>query len=1433
MKSFSQSFGESIHQVMPALNTLSGLVNSGNVGGNITELPALNENYVACDDNFFVQPDGTVVNLFTVKELYNTKSSQTIFPSASVFKFSNVLPYTNYGSLTATKIRDVTYYKDTTFVNDNPYGLFEASPTNWFTYRCVDDLHQDYIITGFESGNIPAGNLNVVIPETIGGKPVVGIESRFNSILASSIATVPVKNIPSGNYYLVCSSQDGSRVYVANYYDAGIYVSVDKGTSWNNIGDIPAEWTNNISCSANGSVIYTCSYFDNIVRYSMDYGVSFSPLAFGYIVSSVAVSSDGTKAIVSCQGGHVYLLSNNVVYSSFDLTGVTTNDYCESKFSHNDTKIVTLDHLGRVHRCDWSASPSPSVIFTGFPTLQYMSPGCYLDVSYSGDRIIFSTDSSQVFSSTNAGASFSSDFWPYALSSNVACSESNFYISPTYGENVIYKSSDGTNYDVIAVTVNSASSCFVTDNDDLFISGSYGADFVVIQKKEDQETYPIVSFKTNTICGFPDFCFDGCTSLEEIYSPACRSFGNSFVYGCSSLKSVFIGMDTANIVTNAFVGSSNFNFFFPAGELYSSTLSDGTLSRSCYPYLAEGESSVWFVEEKKSISVPSIQTPLSALVADINSKANNLALYGAISSSSETFDYTVNNDLPTLTIDYSKDTSEVSSISYTLDDSGFVEGSNDTVLYTKYTETKVELMPVVTNATRTVSSVARVLKFEMSHIQRIFVSFDDVYSSITDFDLYVSGVQPTSVTSGDNIGTFSVDATNHLLLELNYTSNTSNVYLWFVPNISVIENNIKGYSTGQDGYPAIVIDPQTGETSLPIILPPYGYSYTSSVNLVNAEEDYNIYSPYGIFPSEWLNYETFVEGYTDYIRILSVKTELIPSGISNIDIRLPATIEGKTVREIGDFFNCDPYSYVEKFTIKSIFSTTVVKIGDSAFQNCFTLQSVDISSLLEVGNYCFSSCGCLFYNFPSLGVIGDSGFSNAEADSLLYLGASVPSIGEGAFENSIGLTALYPYGADLDSTMYNFGTLYDANPSGNDFVYCLPYTDAVKGQTFTTVIVSFDSGDLTFMNGGTTCSRKYKIGEAYNSFPTASRSFYVLNGWISYPNTPILATYIASGTVTALSASYTQDMIVFSLNGGGLSYSVSSLKAGVELLDPFNLVIPTTYNGKPVTKIVDSFNVDFYNPPSLYYRKNKYKILSVSGSSILEVGDSAFAVTFNGVFPSCLEEISLPACVTFNGLSFSGNTLLRNLSFPNLTTPSSGFCGITADSLSCPILTSCGADAFRDVTLGSLSLPMLTSCSYSFVHSFVPNLTLPLLSSISITGCFSGAGGTSLSLPSLTSLASVTYTFQELNVSELWITSITNLGTTPFRMVGSNPNVYFGSSVPTFTGGLGNRSSPIYPYPENQPLIITFRYPAGASAWITALGGGSTWNGYPCLPYTP
>lgn len=174
---------------------------------------------------------------------------------------------------------------------------------------------------------------------------------------------------------------------------------------------------------------------------------------------------------------------------------------------------------------------------------------------------------------------------------------------------------------------------------------------------------------------------------------------------------------------------------------------------------------------------------------------------------------------------------------------------------------------------------------------------------------------------------------------------------------------------------------------------------------------------------------------------------------TNVDIVIPASVNGKPVKSIADDFAVSNIlkSNIETVTLPSCLDTiganafkgasklesinldNVEYIGDYAFYYCSSLVEVDLSSAQDVGDYSFTNCTALedigsfdsiisigshaFYStntldddlaFPStLTSVGESAFMHSAIKSLTIDDAAVASLGNASFRNCSYLRSVY------------------------------------------------------------------------------------------------------------------------------------------------------------------------------------------------------------------------------------------------------------------------------------------------------------------------------------------------------------------------------------------------------------------------------------------
>ena len=320
----------------------------------------------------------------------------------------------------------------------------------------------------------------------------------------------------------------------------------------------------------------------------------------------------------------------------------------------------------------------------------------------------------------------------------------------------------------------------------------------------------------------------------------------------------------------------------------------------------------------------------------------------------------------------------------------------------------------------------------------------------------------------------------------------------------------------------------------------------------------------------------------------------------------------------------NPYVALIKADNTSISSCTInVKtkcIAGNAFSGCSNLTSVTIgenSQLTSIGAGAFYECSNL---------------------TSVTMGNRVSSIDEGAFFNCKELTSI-----NIPDSMTSIG--------GYAFYGCSGLTAVYYGGTES----DWENIKIVRTNGYLTSATRYYYSETQ---PDVEGNFWhYVNGEIV-----VWQPYVAP--------SFTQGLI-YELNSDGASYSVTGIGTATDT----DVIIPATYEGKPVTKIGDNAFKDVYSltnvniPNSVTsigahafdYCGNLKSITIPDGVTI--IGDSAFescfsltSVTFGqdcalesiggSAFFCCgLTEIVIPNSVTNIGLWAFRECGIRSVSF--------------------------------------------------------------------------------------------------------------------------------------------------------------------------------------------
>lgn len=373
-------------------------------------------------------------------------------------------------------------------------------------------------------------------------------------------------------------------------------------------------------------------------------------------------------------------------------------------------------------------------------------------------------------------------------------------------------------------------------------------------------------------------------------------------------------------------------------------------------------------------------------------------------------------------------------------------------------------------------------------------------------------------------------------------------------------------------------------------------------------------------------------------------------------VNIPKTV---TTVENYAFKNCSSLSG------EIILPDGVTSIGEEAFYNCAAITKVTLGSGIKtIGDEAFYGCTALAeINLPEgLESIGASAFYNCDGIKTLIIPESLTKLGGSAF-----------YSCDSLESVEILAKL--SSISGNMFYNCRKLTSVTLPETIT------------------------EIG--YNAFGDCSVETVVFEGsWAQWESISFTDTTLrGSSEITCQKPMGDQtDKLVFVENDDG-GYTLESNNGAMG-----DVVIPATYNGKPVTAIGENcFNTQNY----------RYKITSVTiPDSVKSIGKYAFGscgrlktVTFGSeskleeiveaAFYDCdsLESINLPGGLQeIPKEAFYSCDSLVSLSLPDgiLTVGEKAFMNCASlENISFPEdLVSIGINAFSGCTsLESVKLP--------------------------------------------------------------------------------------------------------------------------------------------------
>ncbi|MDE5601600.1 MAG: leucine-rich repeat protein, partial [Clostridia bacterium] len=155
---------------------------------------------------------------------------------------------------------------------------------------------------------------------------------------------------------------------------------------------------------------------------------------------------------------------------------------------------------------------------------------------------------------------------------------------------------------------------------------------------------------------------------------------------------------------------------------------------------------------------------------------------------------------------------------------------------------------------------------------------------------------------------------------------------------------------------------------------------------------------------------------TTIIRDEFVRIDGLRAPLSETELIIPDRIDGKTVIQIGDAVFANQTA-LRRITIPS----TVLSIGNNAFQGCTSLESVYLdadNNLRDIGNSAFEGCNRfgVISATPHLRTIGSNAFANCHVYFGQYFEESteLTTIGNGAFYNC-GMTMVHSLPGSIET----------------------------------------------------------------------------------------------------------------------------------------------------------------------------------------------------------------------------------------------------------------------------------------------------------------------------------------------------------------------------------------------------------------------------------
>ncbi len=297
-----------------------------------------------------------------------------------------------------------------------------------------------------------------------------------------------------------------------------------------------------------------------------------------------------------------------------------------------------------------------------------------------------------------------------------------------------------------------------------------------------------------------------------------------------------------------------------------------------------------------------------------------------------------------------------------------------------------------------------------------------------------------------------------------------------------------------------------------------------------------------------------------YDGLSKVTVNVVGSSQENVlfKARVNGSITAVTASDLSGVTKISNYAFAYCDSLTSVvIGSSVTSIGDSVFYHCTSLTSVVIpDGVTTIGQSAFSACYALTSIVipDSVTTISSFMFYNCTSLKSVVIGASVPNINYGMFSGCTSLTSI----------VIPDSVAYIATEAFKDCTNCLEY----DFSNCTRVPA------LTNTNAFTGINANAKIIVPNNLY----------NEWIAATNWSSWADYIIPSPTKGLA---------YTLNSDNASYSVRGIGTATDT----DIIIPDTYEGLPVTAIMDAAFVN-----------NKTITSVVIPDSITSIGNG----TFNG-----------------------------------------------------------------------------------------------------------------------------------------------------------------------------------------------------------------------------